>query len=76
METKEKIFLALDEIRPFLQTDGGDIEFIDLVSNEVFVKLIGNCSDCSINRVTMKTAVETTIKKHAPEILKVTNITQ
>jgi len=71
---KERIENALDEIRPFLQKDGGDISLIEIKKNTVKVKLEGACSTCTINQMTLKSGVEMTIKKHAPEIENVINI--
>ena len=59
---------ALDEIRPFLQSDGGNIELVDVKNDTVKVRLLGNCIDCSGNQMTLKNGVEMTIKKHAPSI--------
>ena len=71
---KEKIENALDEIRPFLQRDGGNISLIEINNSNVKVRLEGACSTCSINQMTLKSGVEMTIKKHAPEIENVINI--
>jgi Fe-S cluster biogenesis protein NfuA len=71
---KEKIEIALDEIRPFLKNDGGDISLIEIKDNNVTVRLEGACTTCSVNQMTLKTGVEMTIKKHAPEIENVINI--
>ncbi len=65
---------AIQEIRPFLQGDGGDISIISIEDNIVYVKLHGNCVGCSVNQMTLKTGVEMTIKKHVPQIEKVINI--
>jgi Fe-S cluster biogenesis protein NfuA len=73
-EIHSKVLVALDEIRPFLINDGGDIELIEIKENTVYVKLLGNCSVCRINSSTMRLGVENTIKKHAPEITEVINI--
>lgn len=73
-ETVTKVMEALESIRPFLNKDGGDIELIDVKDNIVFVKLLGNCSGCSLNFSTLKLGVETTIKQYAPQIEKVVNI--
>ena len=71
---KEKIEKALDEIRPFLQSDGGNIELISFTEKEVKVRLLGNCISCTVNQMTLKNGVEMTIKKHIPEIEKVTSV--
>ena len=66
---------ALEEIRPFLNTDGGDIKLVEILDNKhVKVRLEGACMTCSINQMTMKAGVETTIKKFAPQIETVENI--
>ena len=71
---KEKVENALEEIRPFLKNDGGDISLIEIKNNTVKVRLEGACTSCSVNQMTLKTGVEMTIKKHAPEIQNVINI--
>ena len=74
-ELKSNVEKALDEIRPFLQSDGGDISLISIDDdNSVKVRLEGNCVGCSVNQMTLKSGVEMTIKKHAPQIVKVINI--
>ncbi len=74
-ELKSTVEEALDEIRPFLQSDGGDISLVSIDNgNLVTVKLEGNCVGCSVNQMTLKSGVEMTIKKHAPQIEKVINI--
>ena len=50
----EKIQIALNEIRPFLESDGGNIELVSVVNNVVKVKLLGNCVSCSVNQMTLK----------------------
>ena len=66
---------ALEEIRPFLKNDGGNINLIG-IENETVVKvqLIGACSTCTVNQMTLKSGVEMTIKKYAPQIQSVINI--
>jgi Fe-S cluster biogenesis protein NfuA len=71
----EKIHLALNEIRPFLNSDGGDISFITLTDDHVVhVKLHGACIGCTVNQMTLKMGVETTIKKYVPEIVSVKQV--
>tara|TARA_B000000460_G_C21203827_1_gene259289 strand:- start:90 stop:335 length:246 start_codon:yes stop_codon:yes gene_type:complete len=71
---KDRIETALDEIRPFLENDGGDISLIEVKNKTVKVRLEGACTTCSVNQMTLKTGVEMTIKKYAPEIENVINI--
>ena len=71
---KDRIETALDEIRPFLENDGGDISLIEVENKTVKVRLEGTCTTCSVNQMTLKSGVEMTIKKHAPEIENIVNI--
>lgn len=75
-ELVQNVKKALDEIRPFLQGDGGDISLIDIDDKENIVKvqLEGACVDCTVNQMTLKSGVEMTVKKYAPQIQKVVNI--
>ncbi len=74
-ELKRNVEKALDEIRPFLQSDGGDISLISIDNeNSVKVRLEGNCIGCSVNQMTLKSGVEMTIKKYAPQIEEVVNV--
>jgi Fe-S cluster biogenesis protein NfuA len=70
----KKVQDALSEIRPFLESDGGNIELVSITNDVVKVKLLGNCVNCSVNQMTLKNGVEMTIKKYAPEINEVINI--
>jgi Fe-S cluster biogenesis protein NfuA len=70
-----KVEAALEEIRPFLQSDGGDISLISIEEGKkVTVQLQGACVGCSVNQMTLKSGVEMTIKKYAPQIESVINI--
>ncbi|WP_459211453.1 NifU family protein [Aquimarina rhabdastrellae] len=77
--TSEEIRLnvekALEEIRPFLKNDGGDISLVAIEDDKlVKVQLEGACVGCSVNQMTLKSGVEMTIKKYAPQIEEVVNI--
>ena len=71
---KKKILEALEEIRPFLVKDGGDISLESISGSTVNIKLHGACVNCKVNQMTLKLGVETTIKKYAPEIKKVKSV--
>ncbi|NRD19161.1 NifU family protein [Winogradskyella eckloniae] len=74
-DLKLNVEKALDEIRPFLQSDGGDINLISIDEGKlVTVQLVGACTSCSVNQMTLKSGVEMTIKKYAPQIEKVVNV--
>ena len=71
---ENNIEVALDEIRPFLRNDGGDISLVSFDKNTVKVKFEGACSTCTVNQMTLKSGVEMIIKKHAPEIEHVISV--
>ncbi len=75
-ELQTKVEIALDEIRPFLQSDGGDISLLSIEDDGTTVKvqLEGACVGCSVNQMTLKSGVEMTIKKHAPQVVNVINV--
>lgn len=74
-ELKINVEKALDEIRPFLQSDGGDINLLSIEDGKfVKVQLVGACTSCSVNQMTLKSGVEMTIKKYAPQIESVINV--
>ena len=75
-ELLSKIEGALDEIRPYLEADEGDIRLIEVTDDMVVkVKLLGACSDCNVSMMTMKSGVEQAIKRAVPEIKEVIDIT-
>jgi len=69
-----KLNQALEEIRPFLQKDGGDISLIDYTDKEVVIQFEGNCFNCKINDLTLNVGVKQIIKKYLPDIERVRNI--
>ncbi|MBL4568408.1 MAG: NifU family protein [Flavobacteriaceae bacterium] len=73
-ETIGNVEKALEEIRPFLISDGGNIKLLSIENDIVTVQLEGNCVGCSVNQMTLKNGVEAIIKKYAPQIEKVVNI--
>lgn len=73
-ETQNNVEKALDEIRPFLMSDGGNIKLLSIEDAIVKVQLQGACIGCSVNQMTLKNGVEATIKKYAPQIEQVINV--
>ena len=73
-ETLDNVEKALEEIRPFLMSDGGNIKLLSIEDEIVKVQLEGACIGCSVNQMTLKNGVEATIKKYAPQIVEVINI--
>ena len=74
-EIINKIKDALQEIRPYLESDGGDIKFLELTDDWVVkVELIGACGTCEISAMTLKNGVESVIKKAVPQVKEVVEI--
>ena len=71
-ETLRKIHEALEEVRPFLQADGGDIDLLELTDDWVVkVRLTGACGTCSVSSMTLTNGVEVVIKRSLPQVRKV-----
>lgn len=69
---EEKVVDALEQLRPFLHADGGDMEFVEVKDDAtVVVRLMGACSDCSMSAMTLKAGLEEAVKKVAPEVKSV-----
>ena len=72
---KVQIEEALDNIRPYLEADGGNVRVIDLTDDMVLkLELLGNCGSCPMSTMTLKAGVEEAIKKVIPEIKRVVAI--
>ena len=65
---EEEIKKALDEIRPALQADGGDVEYIGMYGDVVKVKLKGACDGCPMATMTLKNGIEVYVKKKVPGV--------
>jgi Fe-S cluster biogenesis protein NfuA len=71
-EVKEKIKVVLDQIRPYLQADGGDLNLVEITDDYVVkVELVGACGSCPMRTMTLKACVEGTLKKEVPEVQSV-----
>ena len=73
MEIENKIKGVLDRIRPYLQSDGGDVIFKKYENGVVYVKLTGACSDCPLVDNTLESGIEEAILNEIPEVIKVVN---
>ncbi len=74
-EIKEKIKQKIDEIKPMLQRDGGDVEVVEITDDgTVKVKLTGACAHCPMSIMTLKMGIESYLKKFFPEIKSVENV--
>lgn len=74
MNTEKKILEVIDKIRPFLISDGGNLEFLRFEDGIVYIKLLGACSHCSMIDVTLKDGIETMLVNEIPEVLGVVKI--
>ena len=74
MTEEEKIIEIIDKLRPFLVSDGGDIEFIKYEDNVVYIKLLGACAGCELIDLTLKDGVEGAIKAEVPGVKEVINV--
>ena len=71
---KEKVKKALNDVRPSLQADGGDVELVDVENNIVKVRLKGACAGCPMSQMTLKQGIERYLKKLVPEIVSVESV--
>lgn len=72
MEQVEKIEIALQSIRPFLQKDGGDVELVEVTNdNVVRVRLLGACESCAMKTMTLRAGIEEAVKNAIPEVKSV-----
>jgi Fe-S cluster biogenesis protein NfuA len=71
----EKVQAVLDQVRPMLQRDGGDVELVEVTEdNIVKVKLKGACGSCPMSTMTLKMGIEAAIKEQIPEIVEVQQV--
>jgi Fe-S cluster biogenesis protein NfuA len=76
-EVLSKVNIGLEKIRPFLNSDGGDVKIVDLSDDGVLtLEFLGNCSSCSMSNMTFKSGIEENVLKEAPEVkvVQVTNL--
>lgn len=72
---EKKVIESLDQLRPFLIDDGGDMELVEIQDDAtVVVRLMGACKDCSMSLMTLKAGLEEAVKKVAPEVKEVVAI--
>lgn len=74
-ELVSKVKNIIEQIRPYLQADGGDVEFIDMTDdNTVNIRLLGMCGNCPHSQMTLKNGIETAVKRALPEIKSVESV--
>ncbi len=74
MNMEEDVKKVLEEIRPALQADGGDVEFVEMDGDVVKVRLQGACSGCPMATMTLKNGIESLVKKRVPGIASVESV--
>ena len=68
----DKVFQALEQLRPYLKSDGGDMELVEITEeNVVKVKLLGACKTCNMSAMTLKAGLVEALKNSAPQIVGV-----
>lgn len=73
-EIEKKIIEVIDKIRPFLISDGGNIEFVKYEDGIAYVKMLGHCADCPMIDMTLKEGVEIAITSEIPEVIEVRSV--
>jgi Fe-S cluster biogenesis protein NfuA len=71
---QKKVQKALDEIRPNIQADGGDVQLVAVEKGIVKVRLQGHCVGCPMSALTLKQGIEAHIKQRVPEVVKVESV--
>ena len=70
-----RINKGLDDVRPYLESDGGDLSFVKVTSDfNLVLRLEGACRSCEVNQMTLKNGIEDAVKKYAPEIKSIKSI--
>ena len=73
-DTELKIISLIDKMKPFIISDGGNLEFVKYEDHIVYVRLSGACQDCAMVDVTLKDGIEEMIVSEIPEVVEVKNI--
>lgn len=74
MKAEEKIKEILEKLRPFLISDGGNLEYVKYENNIVYIRLMGACANCQMLDYTLKDGIEAAIQEEVPEVLEVVDI--
>ena len=74
MSKEEVIIDIIDNIRPYILNDGGNIEFVKYENNIVYIKMMGACANCNMLDLTLKEGIEAAIKSEVPEVKAIVNI--
>jgi Fe-S cluster biogenesis protein NfuA len=71
-DIRDKVEQALDSIRPYLETDGGNVKLLEISDDlQVTLELLGACGNCPMSTMTLKAGVEEAIRRAVPEVTRV-----
>ena len=70
----QDIMKILDKVRPYLNSEGGDLEFVDFVEGIVYVRMLGACVDCGSLDMTLTDGIEALLVDYVPEVVGVKNV--
>jgi Fe-S cluster biogenesis protein NfuA len=74
-ELELKVKNVIEQIRPYLQADGGDVEYVNITDdNTVNIRLLGMCGNCPHSRMTLKNGIEAAVIRAIPEIRSVESV--
>lgn len=76
MNTEEQVIDVINRIRPYLNSDGGDVEFVKFDNGIVYVKLVGACAGCAMQDATLKDGLEALLLEEVPGVIEVVNVTE
>lgn len=74
MNTEEQVIDVINRIRPYLNSDGGDVEFVKFENGIVYVKLVGACAGCAMQDATLKDGLEALLLEEVPGVIEVVNV--
>lgn len=74
-EKEARIIEILDKLRPFLISDGGNLEYIKFEDNKVYIRMLGACADCGLLDSTLKEGIEATLQEEVDPLIEVINVT-
>ena len=71
---EKKVIDIINKLKPYLISDGGNIEFVKYENNIVYIKMLGACANCQMLDLTLKEGIETAIKSEVPEVKEIINV--
>ena len=76
MNTEEQVIDVINRIRPYLNGDGGDVEFVKFENGIVYVRLVGACAGCAMQDATLKDGLEALLLEEVPGVVEVVNVSE